>query len=240
MSRDFSCSFGSVMENDVQKSQLSSPIIGRENENMDSEASNDEQINHTDTRDSSFETNNVDQDLSVADNKSGTGEFVDGLEHLELFSRIGLIRLEEGGRLQSFQIFSLAMTEKCGGNANIRHAWYSTSMDEMCKIASPGFGQSGRPENSNAYGVGIYFFPEDSSIDWFREDSGESGKTNLTLGIIFSSNINTFKVLPSVYHCFDCQENKILRLTLVQRVRQIAGDKFLLAIIKSRRGNGGH
>ncbi|KAF8364873.1 hypothetical protein HHK36_033145 [Tetracentron sinense] len=80
------------MENNIQELQLSSPIVGREDENIDADASN-EPINHTDTGGSGFEseTNNVDQELSVSDNKSCSGECVDSPEQLEHFGWGGKI-----------------------------------------------------------------------------------------------------------------------------------------------------
>uniref|UniRef100_A0A822YPT1 Poly [ADP-ribose] polymerase n=1 Tax=Nelumbo nucifera TaxID=4432 RepID=A0A822YPT1_NELNU len=68
-------------------------------------------------------------------------------------------------RLQSFRIFSQAMSQKCHGNPNIKFAWYGTSRDGVDRIISHGFGQSGRPENNGLYGSGLYLSPENFSLD---------------------------------------------------------------------------
>ena len=42
-------------------------------------------------------------------------------------------------RAQSFRVFSKAVADKCGGNANIKYAWYGASRDEICEIVMHGF-----------------------------------------------------------------------------------------------------
>ena len=42
-------------------------------------------------------------------------------------------------RAQNFHIFSKAVADKCGGNANVKYAWYGASRDEICEIAMDGF-----------------------------------------------------------------------------------------------------
>lgn len=69
-------------------------------------------------------------------------------------------------RLQSFRIFAKAMGTKCGGNGNLRYAWYGSSKDEIEKIISHGFGHCGSNGDKGLYGHGIYLYPEDSSSDW--------------------------------------------------------------------------
>lgn len=69
-------------------------------------------------------------------------------------------------RLQSFRIFAKATGNKCGGNANLRYAWYGGSKDEIEKIISHGFGHCGDNEDKGLYGHGIYLSPEDFSSDW--------------------------------------------------------------------------
>ncbi|KAF8380652.1 hypothetical protein HHK36_028142 [Tetracentron sinense] len=117
------------MENNIQELQLSSPIVGREDENIDADASN-EPINHTDTGGSGFEseTNNVDQELSVSDNKSCSGECVDSPEQLEHFGeenfkevseepsrKISSSPSEDNSRLIIFVALEGPMCKKLGG-----------------------------------------------------------------------------------------------------------------------------
>ena len=42
-------------------------------------------------------------------------------------------------RTQSFQVLSKAVSDKCGGDANIKYAWYGASKDEICEILMHGF-----------------------------------------------------------------------------------------------------
>uniref|UniRef100_A0A5B7AV60 Putative inactive poly(ADP-ribose) polymerase SRO2 n=1 Tax=Davidia involucrata TaxID=16924 RepID=A0A5B7AV60_DAVIN len=68
-------------------------------------------------------------------------------------------------RLETFRIFSDAVARKCGGNANIKHAWYGASRDEICEIVSHGFSRRRPPANSELYGLGVYLSPANFSID---------------------------------------------------------------------------
>ncbi|KAK4348217.1 hypothetical protein RND71_034556 [Anisodus tanguticus] len=60
-------------------------------------------------------------------------------------------------KLQSFLIFSKAMEKKCGGNANVKYAWFGASKDDMHSIVSHGFGHP----MHNA----IWLSPEDYPVD---------------------------------------------------------------------------
>ncbi|XWS22602.1 hypothetical protein CRYUN_Cryun29cG0050200 [Craigia yunnanensis] len=42
-------------------------------------------------------------------------------------------------RAQSFRIFSKVVADKCGGDANVKYAWYGASRDEICEIVMHGF-----------------------------------------------------------------------------------------------------
>lgn len=61
-------------------------------------------------------------------------------------------------RLERFSIFSAAVAEKCGGNANIEHAWCGASKGEICEIISQGFSRIRQPEE-DGYGSGVYLSP---------------------------------------------------------------------------------
>ncbi|XWS34795.1 hypothetical protein CRYUN_Cryun21dG0068100 [Craigia yunnanensis] len=41
-------------------------------------------------------------------------------------------------RSQSFRVFSKAVADKCGGDANVKYAWYGASRDEICQIVMYG------------------------------------------------------------------------------------------------------
>lgn len=222
-------------------------------------------------------------------------------------------------RLQSFRAFATAMEKKCGGNANLKYAWFGGSKDSIEKIVSHGFGHI----ENKGFGRGIYLSPDDSSIDSVKstiaDENGlrhvllcrvvlgnmelvhpgseqfhpssqhfDSGVDNLMAPkkyLVWSTHMNTHilpeyvisfrlpsslngmemveedpvrkpsspwmpfsalipvlaKFLPprticliSKYHAHH-REKKISRHELVQRVRQIAGDKLLTAVIKSFR-----
>ncbi|KAK9278922.1 hypothetical protein L1049_028503 [Liquidambar formosana] len=225
-------------------------------------------------------------------------------------------------RLQSFQIYSRAMQKKCGGNANIKYAWYATSREGINKILSYGFSHCGLPENNGLYGRGVYLSPDDSPLESVKssivDEDGlrhlllcrvilgkmevvhpgseqchpsseefDSGVDNLLAPkkfIVWTTHMNTHifpeyvisfraphclkefleiqdplkkptspwmpfpslisvlsRILPSptinliAKHHRDHRENKISRHEMIQRVRQITGDKLLIAVIKSFR-----
>ncbi|KAK9276522.1 hypothetical protein L1049_006056 [Liquidambar formosana] len=68
-------------------------------------------------------------------------------------------------RLESFRIFSEAVAKKCGGDANIKYAWYGGSREEIRQIIAHGFSRCGRPTSSEFYGFGVYLSPAKFSID---------------------------------------------------------------------------
>lgn len=225
-------------------------------------------------------------------------------------------------KIQSFQIFAKAVAQKCGGDANVKYAWYAGTKDEICKIIEHGFGYGGKPNTDGMYGCGVYLSPDDSPLecvknsaidkegmrylllcrvilgkqevvhpgsDQYHPSTGEfeSGVDNLPVPkkyILWSTNMNThilpeyiislkapssmkgfgrvlyslrmptspwmpFPILISALSKFlppptialirkyyrDHKEKKISRHELIQRVRQIAGDQLLIAVIKSYR-----
>lgn len=69
-------------------------------------------------------------------------------------------------KVQSFQIFAKAVAKKCGGDPNVKYAWYAGTKDEICKIVEHGFGYSGKPNNDGLYGCGVYLAPDDSPMEW--------------------------------------------------------------------------
>lgn len=65
-------------------------------------------------------------------------------------------------KLQSFLIFSKAVEKKCGGNANVKYAWFGASKDEINDIFSHGFSH---PSNNGAYSQAICLSPDDNPLD---------------------------------------------------------------------------
>ncbi|XP_055806866.1 probable inactive poly [ADP-ribose] polymerase SRO2 [Solanum dulcamara] len=62
-------------------------------------------------------------------------------------------------KLQSFRIYCEAMRKKCGGNANIKYAWFGSSKDEIYKIISYGFSTITEPKSGECFGIGVHLHP---------------------------------------------------------------------------------
>ncbi|KAI3454497.1 hypothetical protein Pfo_011160 [Paulownia fortunei] len=77
---------------------------------------------------------------------------------IETIYRNGYSSEMSQAKLQSFNIFSLAVQKKCHGDAKIKYAWYAASKDVINGIVSYGFGLL---LNNGVYGHGVYL----SSID---------------------------------------------------------------------------
>lgn len=60
------------------------------------------------------------------------------------------------GRLQSFRVFSEAVSRKNGGNPNVKFAWYGGSKKEISDVISHGFACVKSPSNEDLYGRGVY------------------------------------------------------------------------------------
>ncbi|KAH7570285.1 hypothetical protein ACOSP7_018334 [Xanthoceras sorbifolium] len=69
-------------------------------------------------------------------------------------------------RLDSFKIFNDAMAKKCGGDANVRYAWYGTARGEIREILCHGFSRLAKVAgNGETYGLGVHFSNSKFSID---------------------------------------------------------------------------
>ncbi|KAG5522205.1 hypothetical protein RHGRI_034400 [Rhododendron griersonianum] len=85
-------------------------------------------------------------------------------------------------RLERFSIFTQAVAEKCGGNANIKHAWYGVSKGEICEILSHGFISRSRQPEEDGYGLGVYLSPLDFAINGaLSSEADENGLRHLLL-----------------------------------------------------------
>lgn len=84
-------------------------------------------------------------------------------------------------RLRAFQIYSKAVEEKCGGNANVKYGWYSpSSKAEISNIVGHGFGLSEKP--NGVYGRGVYLAPDDFPLECVESLSvDEDGLRHLLL-----------------------------------------------------------
>lgn len=99
-----------------------------------------------------------------------TSKFLSGLGCFGSSTQITAIHKEtcssftKQAKLQSFLIFSKAVEKKCGGNANVKYAWFGASKDEINNIFSHGFSY---PSNNGAYSQAICLTPDDNPLDWY-------------------------------------------------------------------------
>ncbi|KAL2559795.1 putative inactive poly [ADP-ribose] polymerase SRO2 [Forsythia ovata] len=68
-------------------------------------------------------------------------------------------------RMEAFRIFSAAVAGKCGGDANVKYAWYGGSRDEVYEIISHGFSRCKEAENGVSHGIGIHLSPTNAALD---------------------------------------------------------------------------
>lgn len=69
------------------------------------------------------------------------------------------------GRIQSFRIFSEAVSRKTGGNPNLKFAWYGGSKKDISDVISHGFSCVKSPGNGDLYGRGVYLCPAKFPMD---------------------------------------------------------------------------
>jgi hypothetical protein len=103
--------------------------------------------------------------------------------------------LTKQARLDSFHIFSKAVSIKCGGDANVRFAWYGGSLDELMNIVSFGFtGCNIHVDEDNggeSHGVGISLPSANFSIDRYVVYTYIFG-SGFSAVVIFYSYFNKF------------------------------------------------
>ncbi|XP_012085389.1 probable inactive poly [ADP-ribose] polymerase SRO2 isoform X2 [Jatropha curcas] len=222
-------------------------------------------------------------------------------------------------RWLTFRIFTEAVSQKSGGDANLRFGWFGGSREKICQVISHGFSLCSETANGESHGFGISLSPPKFCIDsaasatvdenglrhmllcrvvmgkmevipagskQFQPSSTEfdSGvdnleeprkfivwsafmnshifpayiisfqapcfnglNTNLGRSVRPSSPWMSFPALLSILSRFlepskmalifkfydDFRKNKISRLTLIRKVRQISGDRLLAAIIRN-------
>ncbi|KAG8366117.1 hypothetical protein BUALT_Bualt17G0042500 [Buddleja alternifolia] len=82
-------------------------------------------------------------------------------------------------KLEMFRIFSQAVAERRGGDANIKYAWYGGARDEVCGIVEYGFG---RVRECESHGVGVHLSPANVPIDSaLKAEEDENGVRHMLL-----------------------------------------------------------
>ncbi|KAK7318898.1 hypothetical protein RJT34_03605 [Clitoria ternatea] len=86
---------------------------------------------------------------------------------MALYKNNVAFNLTRQARWDSFKIFYKAVAIKCGGDANVRYAWYGASLDELIEIVSFGFSgcNKNHDDDDECHGVGISLFSANCSID---------------------------------------------------------------------------
>ncbi|KAL4196069.1 hypothetical protein AMTRI_Chr04g181500 [Amborella trichopoda] len=105
-------------------------------------------------------------------------------------------------RLQSFQK-QIEITKSYRGNANVRQAWHGSFKLGVSGIMLHGFGfgQSGKPRNGVAYGIGIYLSPEDCSyLSANYCDVDENGVQHMVLCRIIMGNMEQVQPGSEQFH----------------------------------------
>jgi hypothetical protein len=107
-------------------------------------------------------------------------KFISGLGSIGLHTQIeGIHKNNHSGftkqaRLQSFLIFARAVEKKCGGNANVKYAWYGSSKQDIRNIVDHGFGP-----NKDGY---VSLSPDHSPIRSMKSsDTDENGVRHIVL-----------------------------------------------------------
>lgn len=99
-------------------------------------------------------------------------KFISGLGSVGFHTKVEAIHrnyhssFTNQARLQSFFIFTRAVENKCGGNANVKYAWYGSSRNDIENIISHGFGHCAAKSLNNGIfnGCCVCLSPDDSPI----------------------------------------------------------------------------
>ncbi|XP_050250407.1 probable inactive poly [ADP-ribose] polymerase SRO2 [Quercus robur] len=126
-----------------------------------------------------------------------TRSFLTGMRSVAKYTNVvaihknSLSTLTRKARLESFQLFSEAVAEKCGGNANVRLGWFGGTRDEILGIVKHGFSHCGRrPVNGQSYGVGVHLASTQFSIDGaLSSDVDEDGLKHILLCRVIMGNM---------------------------------------------------
>ncbi|KAI8528774.1 hypothetical protein RHMOL_Rhmol12G0173500 [Rhododendron molle] len=94
------------------------------------------------------------------------------------------------GRLEAFRISWAGMVKKCGGNGNVKHAWYGGSTEEICEIISHGFRRCRQSYTNGEDGYGIYLYPLEFVMDGLVSSiEDENGLRHLLLCNVILGNM---------------------------------------------------
>lgn len=130
--------------------------------------------------------------------------FLGGFSTLaSLVSVVGIYRSVSGeARLQTFRRHAEDVARKSvDGNANMRYAWHGTSKKAISGILLHGFGHPKMPKHGAAYGVGVYFAPEDCAyISAAYSDVDENGEQHMVLCRVIMGNIEQVKHGSQQFH----------------------------------------
>ncbi|KAJ8569787.1 hypothetical protein K7X08_006364 [Anisodus acutangulus] len=253
-----------------------------------------------------LEKSDKEHDLIKAGFLSGMGQLAKEIEVVGIHKN-SCSTIFGQAKLEAFRIHSEAMRKKCGGNANIKYAWFGSSKDEICNIISHGFSTTTEPKSGKCFGIGVHLYPAniDGVLSAVEDENGlrhmllcrvilgttevihagstqfqpisedfDSGVDNYLAPkryIIWGSYMNSH-IFPNFLVSFRCpnfllgnsskikkfpdllrvlskflhpskmiliskyyedfQRNKITKLVLVRKLRQIAGDTSLRAVMK--------
>lgn len=130
--------------------------------------------------------------------------FLGGFSTLaSLASVVGIYRSVPGqARLQTFRRHAEDVARKSvDGNANMRYAWHGTSSKAVSGILLHGFGHPKMPKHGAAYGVGVYFAPEDCAyISAAYSDVDENGEQHMVLCRLIMGNMEQVKHGSQQFH----------------------------------------
>ncbi|GMI87776.1 similar to RCD one 2 [Hibiscus trionum] len=89
---------------------------------------------------------------------SGMGETLSKSIKIVAIHKTSYSGFSAKAQAENFQILKKAVAEKCGGDANVKYAWYGGSRDEICEILTQGFSWYTRTtENQNRYRNSVCF-----------------------------------------------------------------------------------
>ncbi|PHT45469.1 hypothetical protein CQW23_14627, partial [Capsicum baccatum] len=120
-----------------------------------------------------LEERDIEHDLIKASFLSGMGQWAEDVEVVAIHKNSCSTILGQA-RSESFRIYAEAMRKKCGGEANIKYAWFGSSKDEICKIISHGFSIIVEPKSGYCFGIGVHLYPAnlDGASSTVEDDSG--------------------------------------------------------------------
>ncbi|KAK4376878.1 hypothetical protein RND71_003174 [Anisodus tanguticus] len=179
-----------------------------------------------------LEKSDKEHDLIKAGFLSGMGQLAKEIEVVGIHKN-SCSTIFGQAKLEAFRIHSEAMRKKCGGNANIKYAWFGSSKDEICNIISHGFSTTTEPKTGECFGIGVHLYPAniDGCPNFLLGNSSKIKKFPDLLRVL-SKFLHPSKIVLISKYYEDFQRNKITKLVLVRKLRQIAGDTSLRAVMK--------